>query len=105
MGLKEERIFMTFKELKKEYQISLNKQQEQAVMEVEGPSLLLAVPGSGKTTVIVSRIAYMIFCKGIRPENILTLTYSVAATKDMRERFEKKFRDRDGKSLDISNHS
>mgnify|MGYP002508593911 CR=1 FL=1 len=38
------------------------------------PVLLLAVPGSGKTPVLVTRLGYMIYCKGIRPENILTVT-------------------------------
>ena len=53
--------------------------------------LLLAVPGSGKTTVLVTRLGYMIFCKGIAPERILTVTYTVAATKDMAERFACRF--------------
>ncbi len=53
--------------------------------------LLLAVPGSGKTTVLVSRLGYMIHCCGIAPSNILTLTYTVAAAGDMRERYERFF--------------
>ena len=65
----------------------LNSQQQEAVQTVEGPVLLLAVPGSGKTTVLVNRLGYMIYCKDIAPENILTLTYTVAATKDMSDRF------------------
>ena len=48
---------------------------------------MLAVPGSGKTTVLVNRLGYMVFCEGIPPENILTLTYTVAATNDMARRF------------------
>ena len=47
---------MTFAEFKKRYQIKLNKQQLDAVQSVNGPILLLAVPGSGKTTVLVNRI-------------------------------------------------
>lgn len=82
---------MTFAEFKKRYQIKLNKQQLEAVQSVEGPILLLAVPGSGKTTVLVTRLGYMIYCKGIAPEKILTLTYTVAATHDMADRFEKFF--------------
>ena len=73
------------------YTSQLNEQQMEAVRTVEGPVLLLAVPGSGKTTVLVNRLGYMIYCKGIAPENILTLTYTVAATKDMANRFEKIF--------------
>ncbi len=45
------------------------------------------MPGSGKTTVLVLRLGYLLFCKQVRPEQILTVTYTVAATKDMRERF------------------
>ena len=42
--------------------------------QVDGPVLLLAVPGSGKTTVLVTRLGYMIYCKGIRPSlNIMFL--------------------------------
>jgi len=65
----------------------LNEKQLAAVQTVNGPVLLLAVPGSGKTTVLVTRLGYMLYCEGIRPENILTLTYTVAATKDMERRF------------------
>ena len=69
------------------FQIKLNPQQQAAVEQTEGPVLLLAVPGSGKTTVLVSRLGYMIYAKGIRPEQILTVTYTVAATRDMKARF------------------
>lgn len=65
----------------------LNEKQLAAVQTVNGPVLLLAVPGSGKTTVLVTRLGYMLYCEGIRPENILTLTYTVAATNDMARRF------------------
>jgi DNA helicase-2/ATP-dependent DNA helicase PcrA len=76
--------FVTFQE---KFPIQLNEQQLEAMQAVDGPVLLLAVPGSGKTTVLVARLGYMIYCKGIQPENILTLTYTVAATRDMRNRF------------------
>ena len=78
---------MTDTQFKVTYSIRLNPQQEAAVRQTEGPVLLLAVPGSGKTTVLVTRLGYMIYCKNIRPENILPVTYTVAATKDMRARF------------------
>ncbi len=65
----------------------LSSQQLEAVKTIDGPVLLLAVPGSGKTTVLVNRLGYMVYCKGIDPQSILTLTYTVAATKDMAERF------------------
>ena len=78
---------MTYEEFKSQYPIRLNRQQEEAVRQMEGPVLLLAVPGSGKTTVLVTRLGYMLYCKGIRPERVLTVTYTVAATKDMKARF------------------
>ena len=67
--------------------VALNAQQTEAVKTVKGPVLLLAVPGSGKTTVLVLRLGYMIKRCGIAPENILTVTYTVAATRDMARRF------------------
>ena len=50
---------MTCSEFKTQYQIRLNPQQEAAVRQVDGPVLLLAVPGSGKTTVLVTRLGYI----------------------------------------------
>lgn len=82
---------MIFEDFQRKYNIALNAQQLEAVKAVEGPVLLLAVPGSGKTTVLVTRLGYMIYCMGIGPERILTLTYTVAATHDMGDRFEKFF--------------
>lgn len=70
-----------------QYMTHLNDSQINAVRSIYGPVLLLAVPGSGKTTVLINRLGYMIFCEGIHPESILTLTYTVAATKDMSRRF------------------
>lgn len=78
-------------EFARKYNISLDPQQERAVQSVNGATLLLAVPGSGKTTVLITRLGYMIFCKGISPSNILALTYTTDATKEMSERFAKKF--------------
>jgi len=78
---------MTYEEFKRQYAVRLDRQQEEAVRQTEGPVLLLAVPGSGKTTVLVTRLGYMLCCKGIRPERILTVTYTVAATRDMKARF------------------
>ena len=78
---------MTYEEFKSQYPVRLNRQQEEAVRQTDGPVLLLAVPGSGKTTVLVTRLGYMLCCKGVRPEQVLTVTYTVAATKDMKARF------------------
>lgn len=78
---------MEWQEFERKFPQKLNKQQKEAVQSVEGPVLLLAVPGSGKTTVLVTRLGYMIYAKGIAPEKILTVTYTVAATEDMSARF------------------
>lgn len=86
-----EKEIMTDKEFIDKYGQKLNNEQIAAVRAVEGFVLLLAVPGSGKTTVLINRLGYMLYVKGIRPENILTLTYTVAATKDMARRFEEVF--------------
>ncbi len=73
--------------LKNNHNIILNPQQEQATLTIDGATLLLAVPGSGKTTVIITRIGNMIYNHSIPPEQILTLTFSVANARDMKERF------------------
>jgi len=78
---------MTKEEFQDKHMTRLNPQQQDAVLSVKGPSLLLAVPGSGKTMVLVTRLGYMVHCCDIPPENILTMTYTVAATKEMRQRF------------------
>ena len=78
---------MTYPEFKARYALTPDPQQEAAILRAEGPTLLLAVPGSGKTTVLVSRIGYMRFVRGIPAEKILTMTYTVAAAGDMRRRF------------------
>lgn len=82
---------MEYLEFKEKYHIQMNEQQETALRSIKGAILLLAVPGSGKTTVLVNRLGYMIFCYDILPEKILTVTYTVAATNDMKKRFETKF--------------
>ena len=70
---------MEWKEFETTFSVKLNQQQKEAVQSTKGPVLLLAVPGSGKTTVLVTRLGYMIYCKNIPPERILTVTYTVAA--------------------------
>lgn len=63
--------------------IPLDEQQRAAVCHGRGPALLLAVPGSGKTTVLVARLGHLVRCLGVNPRSILTMTYTVAATRDM----------------------
>ena len=75
----------------KQYAAGLNPQQLAAVQAVHGPVLLLAVPGSGKTTVLVTRLGYMVLCCDVPPAQILTMTYTVAATHEMRSRFAARF--------------
>ena len=82
---------MTLTQFLHTYRLSLNAQQQRAVQTLDGPVLLLAVPGSGKTTVLVSRIGYMVLGCGIPPESILTMTYTVSAARDMRQRFASMF--------------
>ena len=88
---KAKRSGMDFAEWKAAWGVRLNDQQEAAVQAAEGPVLLLAVPGSGKTTALIHRLGYLIFCRGVAPEHILTVTYTVSATKDMAARFAQVF--------------
>lgn len=83
---------MTLNEFKQTFHYeTLDPQQSAAVAATEGPVLLLAVPGSGKTTALLARLGYLIYGRGVRPEQILTCTYTVAATEEMRTRFRAKF--------------
>lgn len=92
---------MEWKEFETTFSVKLNQQQKEAVQSTKGPVLLLAVPGSGKTTLLVTRLGYMIYCKNIPPERILTVTYTVAATKDMSERFAVRFGEDMAKRLEF----
>jgi len=80
-----------FSYIKNELNIKLNRQQLEAVLAEDSRILLEACPGSGKTTTLVVRIAYLIICKKVAPSQILTLTFSRASARDMEERFNRLF--------------
>ena len=70
----------------KEQRLSLNEAQQKAVRDADGPSLVLAGAGSGKTMVIVERLAWLIGERGVDPRHILALTFTNKAAAQMRDR-------------------
>lgn len=71
--------------------ITLTESQKEAVITVDGPMCLISTAGSGKTTVLTARIAYMILCKNIASEKILVTSFSNQSAADMCYRFNKIF--------------
>ena len=71
--------------------VRLNDVQRQAVLHTDGPLLLLASPGSGKTTTLNMKIGYLLLEKKVRADRIMAITFSKASARDMSERFDRFF--------------
>lgn len=69
--------------------MAFNEAQKQAILHKEGPMLVLAGPGSGKTTVITNRIRYLTRYENVNPSSILVITFTRAAAREMEERYNK----------------
>lgn len=77
------------------FDVRLNPQQERAAQVVDGSTLLLAVPGSGKTTTMVARLGYLTVERRVDPRSVIALTYGRDAADEMRTRFARQFREQE----------
>ena len=68
-----------------------NLAQDEVIQKIEGQLIVVACPGSGKTTTLLRRIDHMVHGKGIAPEHILMITFTSAAAKEMRTRYERDY--------------
>ena len=64
-----------------------NEEQREAITHKDGPAMVLAGPGSGKTLVITCRVKWLIEQAGIHPSHILVITFTRAAAREMKQRF------------------
>lgn len=69
-----------------------DNEQKRAINHLNGPLLVIAGPGAGKTATMIERLAHMITCSGIDSDRILVITFSRAASMEMKERFEKRMK-------------
>lgn len=80
----------------------LNEKQVEAVTHKNGPILVIAGPGTGKTKVITHRIAYLIRQHGVKPESILAITFTNKAAEEMRDRVNKEIGEPHGSNIKVS---
>src|SRR5579872_5269388 len=84
----------------RDYLSELNDRQKEAVLHKDGPIMIVAGAGSGKTKVLTTRIAHLM-AQGVDAFNILALTFTNKAAKEMKERVEKTLGDTDARNLYI----
>lgn len=68
-----------------------NEEQKQAIQTVDGPVLIIAGPGTGKTFTLVKRISYLIVEKGVKPQEIMVVTFTEKAAKELLTRISDEF--------------
>ncbi|SEH89314.1 DNA helicase-2 / ATP-dependent DNA helicase PcrA [Halobacillus karajensis] len=80
-----------FERMKHQTGVCLNDVQQQAVMHTDGPLLVLASPGAGKTTTLNMKIGYLLMEEKISPDRIMAITFSKSSAQDMSDRFDEFF--------------